>query len=123
MRFVALLDVLGFKDRIDAGELHEVKQTVDQAAAAASYALSLGHWPPESNDPNVSPSVRLRKPRLHHLAFGDSYVIFSDDDSIMCFFETVIATAVFSLMLFGARLGVRGAVVCGEQNVLGREHS
>lgn len=106
MHFVSFLDILGFTRLVESGELAEVKAKLENALTMVPYGLSLGNRP----GMNVIPW----QPGLHCSAFSDTYVIWSRDASIVSFFETVIATSLISTTLFASRLGIRGALTCGE---------
>ena len=110
-RFVSFLDVLGFSDLVNKSELDEVKKKLEAAVSAMPYGLALGEWPRGSG--NIA-NIAARQPQLRFSAFSDTYMIWSEDASIACFFEIVVATALVTGCLFSVGLGVRGAITSGE---------
>ena len=92
--FVALLDVLGFRDLISRADVsNELDRYVQSIASVVDRPAEGG--------------------RLHYVLFSDSVVLYSEDDSAAAFSSMVVACSQIVRALLHEQVAVRGAIAFG----------
>ncbi len=101
-RFVAFLDILGFKDLVMRKSHEEIYQSLKQISKSKEL---------------IEKSTELEvfgDAEVYVVSFSDSIVIFSKNDSFENFFYFLLATRWFFVGVFKKKIPLKGAIAHGE---------
>ena len=120
-KYIAFLDILGFKDLIENNKLDEIETLYDtlQKSVLFSFAVS-------------NPEHRLKKKgedlpsigetNLNSLVISDSIIIWTDDDSQGSLLELLLAVKYFMYFSMQSGFPLRGGISSGELIVKSGRH-
>lgn len=109
-RYIAFLDILGFKEFITATPL-------DQAVARMGYIFSflpLAECLNKLSEIDGVAHPDFTHKFVHRFSFSDSFVFATKDDSRDSLNSIIVSTAILTRHLFASVLPVRGAIVVGD---------
>lgn len=109
-RYIAFLDILGFKSFVKRTSLGDVKKRLHSAIASARFADCGGYV--IIVEGNLRPNERMRFVR--RFSFSDSFVLVTEDDSVASLNSIIAVTGLYARKLFGQQFPLRGAIVRGE---------
>ena len=112
-RTVALLDILGFKNRIKNTPLESLAKQYERAVAETANALNkpMGS---SSQNPTLFSNKQGNEEYCKRFVFSDSIILFSNDHSEASALKLLIYTWRFMQALLGAGFPVRGGIAYGE---------
>jgi len=105
-RFVAFLDILGFKDLVMRKSHEDIYQTLNQLSKSKKLI--------EKATQLDSISKNLSDVEVYVVSFSDSIVIFSKNDSLENFNYFLLATRWFFTGAFSKQIPIKGAMAHGE---------
>lgn len=118
-RYIAFLDILGFKKFITTTPLDEAVKRMSYIFNFLPFAKCLNKI--SEIDGVVHPDTTHRS--VHRFSFSDSFVFAAKDDSRDSLNSIIVSTAILTRSLFASSLPVRGAIVVGNAEfVPGSDH-
>jgi hypothetical protein len=100
-RFVAFLDIMGFKDMVARNSLIEVYKKM---AELSIYTTGISQ-------------ADFSKDKIHQTMFSDSIILFSKDDSNEAAYALTYAVRYIMCRAIGLKLGIKGGIAFGELTV------
>lgn len=113
IKYIAFLDILGFKDLIENNKIEKLEELYDRLQASVMYSFAVSN--PEQrlkNKKNELPSIK--ETNLNSLVISDSIIIWTDDDSQGSFLELILAVKYFMFFSMQSGFPLRGGISCGE---------
>lgn len=122
-KYIAFLDILGFKDLIENNKIEVVEKLYDtfQNGLVKSFAFTNLQGSRTEND-KFKEYADIEKTILNSLIISDSIIIWTDDDDYKNFLELVLAVKFFMYLSIGSGLPLRGAISCGELSIKNGKH-
>ena len=122
-KYLAFLDILGFKDLIENNELSYLKELYERIELGVMYSMAVSnieHRLERKNDYKLPP---IEKTHLNSLVISDSIVIWTDDASPRSFVEIISTVAAYLNHSMSEGLPLRGAISMGEIAIKAGTHS
>ncbi len=117
MAYIALFDILGFKQAIDDVSLSELKSLMgDDFTEILNVCVSYKHG--KSRNEDIAGSwkkhIELGDKECSFIRFSDTILFYSQEESVYSFFHLVLTSARLVALMLLKGLPVRGAVTKGE---------
>ena len=115
-RYIAFLDILGFRELIQKTELSELTRRIGHIIEHAQFAECLGKIREENG--TAHPDTKYHA--VYRFSFSDSFVLASKDDSKDSLNSIIVTTCLLAQGLFVSQMPVRGSIVIGEADFIPR---
>lgn len=118
-RYIAFLDILGFRELIQSSDLGELTQRLGFVLDHARYTDCLGKIREENGIAHPDETFRA----VYRFSFSDSFVLATKDTSRDSLNSIVVTTCLLAQALFVSQMPVRGCIVEGDADFIpGTDH-
>lgn len=122
-RYLAFLDILGFKDLIEANSLDYLTTLYKKFEPALLYSFSMTNTAFRLENIESSKLPKLPDMHLNSLIISDSVIIWSDNDNANSFVDIIAAVRHFLNLSFVLGLPLRGAITVGSLSIIAGKHT
>ena len=112
MKYLAFLDILGFKELVENNELEELEKLYEKLEGSVLY--SMAHTNPDHRLSNKEGLPGIEETNLNSMIISDSIILWTDDDGQGSFLELILAVKYFMFHSIQSGFPLRGAISCGE---------
>lgn len=122
IRYLAFLDILGFKDLIENNNLSEIVKLYEKFEPSLLYSMAVSNigYRLENLSEHSLPSAE--QTHLNSLFISDSIIIWTDDDSPNRFVDLVSVVKQHMKLAIEFGFPLRGAITCGELEIKTGNH-
>lgn len=122
-RFIAFLDILGFKELIENNDIHYVEKLYDKFEPSLLYSLALTNFRWRVNNLSNPGLPDLDKIPLNSLTISDSIIIWTDDSTAYSFVQLLNTVKYHLGLSFQYGVPLRGGITFGEFVVKSGSHN
>ena len=121
-KYIAFLDILGFKDLIENNEINVLDKLYDELQESLMHCFSFAnaeHLMKENKDEDAG----IEENNLNSLIISDSIIIWTDDDSQRSFVNLIFTIRYLLYRSILSGFPLRGGLSCGELIVKSGSHA
>jgi len=121
-KYIAFLDILGFKDLIENNKLDDIEKLYDTLQKSVLYSFAISNPEHKLINKGKVDLPSIKETNLNSLVISDSIIIWTDDDSQGSFFELILAVKYFMYFSMQSGFPLRGGISSGELVVKNGRH-
>lgn len=117
IRYLAFLDILGFKDLIENNNLSEIVKLYEKFEPSLLYSMAVSNIGYRLDNLSEHSLPTAEKTHLNSLFISDSIIIWTDDDNPNGFVDLVSVVKQHMKLAIEFGFPLRGAITCGELEI------